>query len=297
MFETLQYIIIATGGVAFVCFVFFLSFYWRNEKRESVRLKQTRTDIADMTILFQTMRDIIKQQKELARDFNHKLDTKMSMVKQVLAQGIDRNKELYEKQQALTQQLEESQQQLQSLQRQIIHLREVGEVAPRPVREPVPETRVQPPQPVQTAPPPRPVAPPRPTPPVEFVRPEPGHLPAAFADWADFDLEPEALAPILEEEAVHAPEAPGDAQAARNAFRALLDLDPHPAYRPLDASAEKPLPSAAGGNGGAAQKLTPLQRRVLEYHEAGMGVTEIAQELGVGKGEVRLMLNLIRQKP
>jgi hypothetical protein len=44
------------------------------------------------------------------------------------------------------------------------------------------------------------------------------------------------------------------------------------------------------GNGG--QYLTPIQKRVYEYSDAGMRVPEIARELGVGKGEVRLILSL-----
>lgn len=287
MLETLQHIAMATGGIAFVCFLFFLWFYWRNERRESGRLKQTKADIADMTILFQTMRDIIKQQKELARDFNHRLDTKMSVVKQVLTQGIDRNKDLYEKQQALTQQLEEARQQLQSLQRQIILLRDTGETVPRPKSE----SRIPAHEPVQEIPVRQ-----APSVPMDDMRTGPSRLPAAFADWADFDLETESAEPAPEEEPVQAPEAPGDAQAARNAFRALLDLDPHPAYWAADEAEPKAAPGGSGGNGGSGQKLTPLQRRVLEYHGAGMGVAEIAQELGVGKGEVRLMLNLLKQK-
>ena len=57
------------------------------------------------------------------------------------------------------------------------------------------------------------------------------------------------------------------------------------------------------GNGGPATPpppavpvAVPLQQRVLEYSEAGMGVAEIARELGIGKGEVRLMLSLAKQK-
>ena len=53
-----------------------------------------------------------------------------------------------------------------------------------------------------------------------------------------------------------------------------------------------------GGNGAATPPpaAVPLQQRVLEYSQAGMGVAEIARELGIGKGEVRLMLSLAKQK-
>ena len=40
----------------------------------------------------------------------------------------------------------------------------------------------------------------------------------------------------------------------------------------------------------------PLQQRVLEYSEAGMTVAQVSRELGIGKGEVRLMLSLARQQ-
>ena len=104
--QLVQYLSIVIGVAASVCFVLLVALYRRKEARDRTRAKQTKADIADMTILFQTMRDIIKQQKELARDFNNKLDTKMSVVKQILAQGMERNKELYEKQQVLTRQIE-----------------------------------------------------------------------------------------------------------------------------------------------------------------------------------------------
>jgi hypothetical protein len=35
-----------------------------------------------------------------------------------------------------------------------------------------------------------------------------------------------------------------------------------------------------------------LQRRVQEYADAGMSVPQISRELGIGKGEVRLILSL-----
>ena len=37
-----------------------------------------------------------------------------------------------------------------------------------------------------------------------------------------------------------------------------------------------------------------LQQRIVEYSQAGMAVSDIARELGIGKGEVRLMLSLAK---
>ncbi|MGC8739465.1 MAG: DUF6115 domain-containing protein [Candidatus Hydrogenedens sp.] len=43
-------------------------------------------------------------------------------------------------------------------------------------------------------------------------------------------------------------------------------------------------------------ELTPIQKMVLEYHNAGMTTGEIAKELGITKGEVRLILSLAISK-
>jgi hypothetical protein len=40
------------------------------------------------------------------------------------------------------------------------------------------------------------------------------------------------------------------------------------------------------------ESITAIRARAYKFHDAGMSVAQIAKELGVGKGEVRLMLNL-----
>ncbi len=57
---------------------------------------------------------------------------------------------------------------------------------------------------------------------------------------------------------------------------------------------QEPEEDRSGNNG--AGGLGPIQQRVLEYKEAGMTEAQIAKELGIGKGEVRLMLSLARQE-
>jgi DNA-binding NarL/FixJ family response regulator len=52
--------------------------------------------------------------------------------------------------------------------------------------------------------------------------------------------------------------------------------------------------NAEGANGRA--KLTPLQQRVYEYSDAGMSIAEIANEIGIGKGEVRLILSIRKER-
>ena len=89
------------SAVGFAAAVFFGVMLRRNEARTEQRLKQARADITDMTILFQTMRDIIGQQKALAKDFNEELEHKMGQVKHILNLSMEKNKQLYEKQQRI----------------------------------------------------------------------------------------------------------------------------------------------------------------------------------------------------
>jgi len=295
------------GVLALGCFLLLVITYRRNERRERARMQRTRHDIADMAILFQTMRDIIAQQKQLAREFNEELERKMDLVKQVLARGMEKNERLYEKQQTLAKQLEETQSELQSLQRQVTFLRE--NLSQHDARLSAPHV------------------------PADIAAEEEkttAEIPARRIPWEEADnktgerettaeqVPPESAgkfdrdiilsewlrpsgrrvsAPPPIEESAPAPEKPEDAEAARQAFRALLNMPP-PETRPAESNprrfaANTTAPEAdQGDNGGTAMAL--LHKRVREYSEAGMSVPEIARELGIGKGEIRLILSLGR---
>lgn len=285
-------------------FLLLSAWYWRAERRRQYRQAQTKADIADIMILFQTMRDVISQQKSLARDFNQELDRKMSLVKEVLAKSLEKNEKLYERQQELQSQIEELKAQLESAQRQSGYLRQAPDTAPK---QALPSS----PAPVPARPAPAPPAPvvevtnivPTVPPKARLATAEEERLAktgltdAPFSVWFGLDFDAAAApAPVEEEEEIlPAPRTPEDAEAARNAFRALLNMpagqNPPPGATPAAAA---PQAHPRPGNGTPAP--VPLQQRVLEYSEAGMGVAEIARELGIGKGEVRLMLSLAKQK-
>ena len=342
----------------------------RNEARTEHRLKQARADITDMTILFQTMRDIIGQQKSLAKDFNEELEHKMGQVKHILNLSMEKNKQLYDKQQRIVAELEETQAQVDGLFRQLAHVNKASQViaatpasptpAPRPpVTRPEPPSAPQPPAP-QSVSTPRPTSSvlvrsatadvrdlpavpgaTSPTPRVERPMPPRSNAPGAapltpaeearladtgvtkapFTAWIAEDLlgtngntaatrqpTPTSVkgpltsrnpAPLDEEEPE--PQAPGNGEAAREAFRALLNMPMNsgaglpPVEMPGQTRAMTPAAHGHDSNAGEVQLSAPLQQRVLEYSEAGMTVAEVSRELGIGKGEVRLMLSLARQ--
>ncbi len=363
-------IVFLLGAVGLAAAAFFGVMLRRNEAKTEQRLRQARADITDMTILFQTMRDIIGQQKALAKDFNEELEHKMGQVKHILNLSMEKNKQLYEKQQRIVAELEEAQVQIDGLFRQIGHAGKaaVAVAAPvRPVERPAPlppkppeAPRSEPSHRVTTTPQPSsilvrsgtpdvrdmPVTPPRPAPrPDSPMPPRPAPTPKAlapaeeakladtgvtkapFSSWIAEDLLGSGASgaangtPAEERRAAPAPRPPadvtrasapveedepelevsGNGEAAREAFRALLNL-PMGHDAPL-APVEMPgqtraMAEAMRGNGGAVEEVqfsAPLQQRVLEYSEAGMTVAEVSRELGIGKGEVRLMLSLARQ--
>lgn len=133
----ISYLLYAIGMIAVFFFLLFLLLFFRREREEERRRKKTFEDIGDVTALFQTMRGIVEQQKQLAAAFNDELDKKMQMVKQVLSQSLDRNEELYERQRLLTRELETVSLELKSIQRQIGDMDEVlqaGKAYERPRR-------------------------------------------------------------------------------------------------------------------------------------------------------------------
>lgn len=305
MQQTVYYILMFTSFVSALMFLLLSAWYWRAERRRQYRQAQTKADIADIMILFQTMRDVISQQKSLARDFNQELDRKMSLVKEVLAKSLEKNEKLYERQQELQTQIEELKAQIESAQRQTGYLRQGPAPAPKPPAPPSPT----PSPPARPAPAPAapvvevtnivPTVPPQPrlAPAEEERLAKTGLTDAPFSVWFGLDFDAAAApAPVEEEEnEAPAPRTPEDAEAARNAFRALLNMpagqSPPPGAAPAPIAAQNPLRPSNG-----TPAPVPLQQRVLEYSEAGMGVAEIARELGIGKGEVRLMLSLAKQK-
>lgn len=329
------------GVIGFACFLLLIALYSANDRRQRRLYKRTETDKADLTILFQTMRDVIRQQKELARQFNSDLEGKMEVVRQILSQTLEKNKKLYENQQSLTRELELAKTQVAALQKQVGLIRtqpltstgenapglnllspEMGVSLPRKgvatqnsgeaeldpdlgmvlpsLNEMRPRPRPESPQSlpkaddsiarrarIEARPAPAPVT----LPPGETLSGT-GLTQSRFQRWVGADLD-ESFARGEEDagEERTAPSAPEDIDAARRAFQALLD---RPAPAPDATAAPAGRVKANGGNGGGS--LAPLQQRVLEYNAAGMSVTQIARELGIGKGEVRLMLSLARQK-
>lgn len=266
------------GGVS-IAVALILTFYVvaRSRRRglhSPARARQT--DLASMMILLQTMRDLLEQQKGLARQINENIDRKIAHIRETVDAALKEAERI----RAI---VEETAQRARGIANPhgVEHAAEsgrrhselhapssgMGQVS-RPIEKEAEGSQIEIiAQPVQ-----------------------PGAEESILDNWIGLELAEEEGDPARFDVPEQAPEAPDDAAAAREAFRALLSMEEvHPAI-PAGVGA----PDREGGNG--RRRSTPLQARVCEYRDAGMSVTQIARELGIGKGEVRLILSLRRNR-
>lgn len=304
-----QYMLMIGGLVLLliVCFGAFIYNFTREVRLGSMATSHSQTDLTNMMILFQTMRDLLSQQKDLAREFNISIDKKVNEVRELIQSTGDVRGELERAKREIAALATRTRKEMAALERK---LGEVDESAPNsqyeeepPDDRPFPNEAVAGASGVSAAEPEGPEDE-WPTP-LEIV-PEPREPEPDFIDrWSGVDLGDAGSGASgevneFEFESSEYGEDDGadvyteadarEAEETREAFRDLLNLQPAANDRPQGPTSADVLDAGRETNGG--QYLTPIQKRVYEYSDAGMRVPEIARELGVGKGEVRLILSL-----
>jgi hypothetical protein len=306
---------IAGALVVLVAVVLPLFVAIRRRHREARAAKRaTEGDLANMMVLLQTMRDTLREQKELARKLNESLDKKVLFIRETVDAALADLDRLREGVSGSAEELRGLHDRLDALRTEADAVQHQLQARPAPTAPTVPAAPQAPEPPAESAAPPEP-EPPEPEPagapaddagqldfgrleePLEVVaRPErPGPEQSLLDNWVGLDLneeEPEETRFPIPEAAPEEPESP---ELAREAFRTLLDLQERaPAPESPAASASAAVNASEGANGRA--KLTPLQQRVYEYNDAGMSIAEIANEIGIGKGEVRLILSIRKER-
>lgn len=308
-----SYEIIVIGlVVVIVALIGSFFFFMRELRLRAMSPPHEQTDLTNMMILFQTMRDILSQQKDLAREFNISIDKKVGEVRELIKSSGSVRAELEQAKREISALSTQTRKELASLERRLmqvdgstpptaeVKLEEteatedsLAKAAPVEEAEPAadleeipkaePEVEEISEAPVAAAIEPEPID----VFPVESDDAEDDFLSkwagSSYSDDDEFEEAEEEEDPI---EAAH------DAVQTREALRDLLDLQSGTQSHVETTSSTEVLNS--GGNGG--RYLTPIQKRVYEYSDAGMRVPEIARELGVGKGEIRLILSLRRDR-
>jgi len=236
--------------------------------------RNAQNDLTNTMILFQTMRDILEQQKDIARQLNVGLDKKVRYIRTVVDTALDDLREMRETARGLAAELTAAKAELAALRARSGPVAGGGaETEDAEARDGAQEDA---PAAASTL--------------EALARPALEEPPENVLDnWVGLDSGEEPEEPEPEPVSVP-PETPENAEAARSAFRALLNLETTPA----DAKPRKEDAESDGGNGRA--NPTPLKKRIYEYSDVGMSVSEIARELGLGKGEVRLILNLRKDR-
>jgi hypothetical protein len=283
MSDLLPYL--TAGAVLLLAAILLIVFLWTFRRSSRSSGRDLQGDLTNMMILFQTMRDMLDQQKELARQLNASVDRKVALIRNVVTAAADAHEELCQAQKALAQTLEDLKRDLDGVTRQLARV-----PADPPARLPAPHAATPAADAVKAAP----VA----TPPSsEPAPPPPAEEEHDLVDnWVGLDVAEPGPEPSPEGESgediaerFFEPTTPEETHAARDAFRMLLNM----------ASAQTPAPPApsrTGHGNGHEESLLKNRAIIYEYSDAGMSVSDIARELGMGKGEVRLILGLRKEE-
>lgn len=291
----LRIVLYTAGSVALLfAFVFYL-LYRRAQRMRQPPPRDPQFDLANMRILFQTMRDVIEQQKDLARQLNEHIDKKIAYIKRIASKTLEDFEKLRGVTRDLVLELDEARTELTSVQKQVGYISQdlkktPIDLAERKTEETIlPRKQEEPPEPEPEKPTLQILANPKDESPV-------GDL---VDQWVGLDLGGGELEPERFEAPEAPPGKPENAQAARQAFKALLDISstqPQETAGALDTGSALGRVDSGDGRSRGASGITPLQARIYEYKDAGMTVPQIARELGVGKGEVRLVLSLRKDR-
>ena len=271
-------------GVAAILLV---RLYLREMKARRAAVRGPKNDLANMMILLQTMRDMLNEQKALARDFNRSVDSKVTIIRKVIRAVADEYKRLNETHRELRQMMQATQADLARIRAHATAIR-------------AQRTRPKAVAPLEMAASEAPAAnglrealaePSPDAAPTLEVLAEPAGSDSEddlIDNWVGLDFAGDEPNPYAFEVPEEAPEAPEDPETAREAFRRLLNVS----NEASQGNSTKQDDSASPEKSNGRNRSDAVRARVLEYSDAGMSVSEIARELGLGKGEVRLILNI-----
>lgn len=271
-------VVVCTAVVLLILLVLSRAAERRRKKNEPQH--DFELDFTNMMILFQSMRDMLSQQKDLARDINAMVEKKSASVRKALDQALDEVARMRDTQRALVVQLEDARAELTSLRQRLGETEsDTPTHPPRALEPPRPNPAERPAEESDDSDPLRIVAEPM------DARPQPD----GSDTWVGLDFGEDQPDPLAFEVPEEVPEEPEDAETARDAFRALLDLQQ---AEPADTEPSPAAQESSNGHGG----MPPLHARVYEYMDAGMTIPQISRELGIGKGEVRLIQSLRKDR-
>ncbi len=268
-------------GITWVCVLVVVIglFYYVWDDRNKRRLHEhRRVEISELAMVFQTLRDIVSEQKMLAKEFNEQVEEKLSVVRSIVNEAQDRMKKIQQEINEQLQKVKEFEEEIDRIISQKNILQDLtinckksgGEIS-------IIEAEIA----------------------CEEISDRTNFLKREKDKESDEnlieDVEKENRADLIvssDEKGKDDWKGIGEEQEKiKNAYRSLLIS---PAKDEVEKSEDKV--QTQKDKKEPPEELTPVQKTVLEYHNAGMTIGEIAKELGLTKGEVRLILSLAISK-
>lgn len=242
-------------------------FYYVWDDRNKRKLQEhRRVEISELAMVFQTLRDVVSEQKILAKEFNEQVEEKLSLVRGIVNEAQNKMKQIQQEIYEQSQKLKELQEQIDRIvcQKNVLSgtstsdVKSIGTISVIEAESVCEEINEK----------------------IEDNKNKLHEIPSEEIQKIKDKEDDDTLTNLSEEQ-----------EDIRNAYRSLVGL---PGKR-NQIDEEKPHISVRD-NMDRKDELTPIQKMVLEYHNAGMTTGEIAKELGKTKGEVRLILSLAISK-
>ncbi len=277
--------------------LFALLFYLWYDRYQRKLHEHRRVEISELAMVFQTLRDIVSEQKALAKEFNEQVEEKLLLVRGIVSEAQNHMNKI-------NQELHEQSKKLKDLQEQIDGIVCQSHILTEKPSNNVKKNKTASISKLKSVHEELPF-----TPETERLEPALDNLSTLEKDKND-EINIELIESELrnEKNAISPTISLMDAKEEDNKLdkKDLESLEREQdeiknEYRSLLGNSEKEL---ATGNkqmssnivSDQTSELTPIQKVVLEYHNAGMTTSEIAKELGIGKGEVWLILKLAISK-
>lgn len=277
-------------------------FYYVWDDRNKRKLHEhRRVEISELAMIFQTLRDVVSEQKILAKEFNEQVEKKISLIREIVNEAQNRMKRIQQDIHEQSQKLKELQDQMDGIFRQENTLKNVlnknvqsSEAISIIEAESVYEELIGKVAGEQNG--------------REYSnnikneKREKKHTSVEGRDdlclkeenknSRDDSLEEEYNKNVEKINGKLHEDINEEQESIRNAYQSLLIGSAEDRKKAEVENSKMSLRK----NDSQKEELTPVQKMVLEYHQAGMTTAEIAKELGIPKGEVRLILSLAISK-
>lgn len=261
-------LVIASWGCFLGLAVFLIGLWWFDRRQRKLR-EHRRVEISELAMIFQTLRDVVSEQKMLAKDFNENLEEKIGVVKKMVSDARCKLAEIEESITKCSKRVQDVEEELEVINSKMGKLMELLNMIESRVYKNITESEnvlLEIRERIRTA---------KGNQGVDNTE-EDSSRSNAEQIVEEKGVEKEDKTKVSDEEALHISEELDLLKTAYSDILGFEKKDNEEELRKFD--------------------LTPVQKIVLEYHKSGMTTSEIAKELGITKGEVRLILSVALAK-